>query len=117
MSTRPFRDDAHRDTALLKWLRREVNRDLRRWRSVRDQGSSVYPGQYTDLIADCKAKLALITWAEGWQKVRTSEYLQGHHVYARDTMLGYLDMVNAAVRRVAAGYSSRAGWRAEWEVR
>jgi hypothetical protein len=116
--TRPFRDEAHRDTAMLKWLRREVNRDLRYWRS---EPGALPHDRYHDLIEDCKAKLAMLSWAEHWQDVRTPEYIRDNYQPDRPdiqaTMLDHLHMVNGAMRKVAAGYRDRAGWRREWDVR
>jgi hypothetical protein len=118
MASRPFRDEAHRDVALLKWLRREVNRDLRYWRSV---PWPIPPGVRDGLIADAKAKLGMISWAERWQGVRTPEYIRDNYHDGRPdiqaAMLDHLQVINGMVRRVAAGYSGRAGWRREWDLR
>jgi len=114
---RPFRDELHRDAALLKWLRREVNRDLRYWRTE----LGILPAdRCTGLIDDCKAKLALLSWAERWQDVRTEKYARDHYYASRPdvaaTMEGNVRLIVHAVRRVAAGYRARDGWRPEWDV-
>jgi hypothetical protein len=59
--------DSRRMARLLKWLRREVNRDLREWRGHLKAGTGgALAGRLPDMIADCKAKLAMISWAESW---------------------------------------------------
>ena len=61
------RVDAASMARLLKWLRREVNRDLREWRGHLKAGTGApLAGRLPDLVADCKAKLAMIAWAEHW---------------------------------------------------
>ena len=103
--------EARECARLLKWLRREVNRDLREWRGHLKAGTGgPLAGRLPDLIADCKAKLAMIAWAESWQGVWTRE----GHQDIRWQMIEYLRFVMHGIRRVAVGYAGRPGWREEW---
>jgi hypothetical protein len=103
--------DRH-DRQLMKWLRREVNRDLRRWRS---------PYMCADLdeiafrVADCKAKLELLNWARGWQE--NLEYNQGYANMGPNVaahMAETMATIMFAVRKIAPGYRDREGWRDAW---
>ena len=106
--------EARRDTRLLKWLRREANRDLRYWRHSYDTG--LPPDRREQLIADCKAKLGLLTWAENWQAIREPGRLPAGRPDVQAAMTDHLKMVMAAVRRIAQGYRGRDGWRCEWDL-
>ena len=100
------------DKRLLKWLRREVNQDLRYWRS---EPGAIPLERYAQLVADCKAKLELIGWAESWQRVRGPDYVHPGRPDVQVALISDLRLTMAAVRRVAAGYKGRDGWREEWE--
>jgi hypothetical protein len=100
---------AIRDERLLKWLRREVNRDLRGWQAL--QADDAIAARQADLIADCNAKLGLIRWAISWQSVHENPYGPDR---VRATMLGELEMIMFSVRQIACGYASHEGWRKEW---
>jgi Family of unknown function (DUF6221) len=108
--------EARRDRRLLRWLRREVNQDLRHWR----YDLAMDPAWRARLIADCQAKRELLRWAEGWQEVRTLEYARAHYFSERPdveaTLLSGAQLIMAAVRRVAQGYRGRPGWRDEWDL-
>ena len=105
----PALDD---DTRLLRWLRREVNRDLRRWR---DPVMCAALDEITFRVADCKAKLELIRWAESWQRVRGPDYAPADRPDVQGAMIGKLEMIMHAVRYVAGGYRNREGYRPEWD--
>ena len=108
------RDDAAeaRECArLLKWLRREVNRDLRAWRALlKAGGCGPFAEHLPGLVDDAKAKLAMIAWAESWQGAWTNEY--GPDI--RWQIIDYLRYIMYGVRKVAAGYAGREGYREEW---
>jgi len=106
---------ARADRRLLTWLRREVNRDLRYWRH--DYDCEIPADRREQLVADCKAKLELIRWAENWQGVRDPDRDVPGRPDVRATLLSDLRFVMAAIRRVAAGYKGRDGWRGEWDLR
>lgn len=104
--------EAVRYARLLKWLRREVNRDLREWRGHLKAGTAgPLAERLPDLVADCKAKLAMIRWAESWQRVWDDEHY-GPDI--RWQMVEQLRFVMYGARKVAAGYAGREGWREEW---
>lgn len=107
--------EAVRCARLLKWLRREVNRDLREWRGHLKAGAAgPLADRLPDLVADCKAKLAMIAWAESWQNVWTEEYAvgsSGHDI--RPEMIERLRFVMYGIQKVAAGYTGREGYREE----
>jgi hypothetical protein len=94
---------------MLKWLRRQVNGDLRYWRHASRAGRF----RAADVVADCKAKLAMLTWADNWHHGSWEE--QPPPVSAH--MAAEQGLVMAAMRRVAAGYRHRPGWRPEWDLR
>lgn len=99
--------DAASVARLLKWLRREVNRDLREWRGHLKAGTGgPLTGRIPDLIADCKAKLVMIAWAEHWH----AGWLNPDYALVDRER----HMVMHGVRKVAAGYSNRDGYRGEW---
>jgi hypothetical protein len=102
------------DRRLLTWLRREVNQDLRYWRHE----ALVLPLERRErLTADCKAKLALLKWAERWAGIRDPGYdLPSGRPDVEAAMLGHLQVVMGCVRRLAQGYAGRPGWRSEWEL-
>jgi hypothetical protein len=99
------------DRRLLKWLRRQVNADLRKWRQASRDGSPDAPG----LVADCRAKLRLLRWADSWIRVRDPDYPNATDPRIRAVLRDDSVLVMAAVRYVAAGYRDRGGWRPEWE--
>lgn len=106
--------EAARCAALLKWLRREVNRDLREWRGhLTAAASGPLADRLPDLVADCKAKLAMIAWAESWQGTWTNEF---YGPDMRWEMIERLRYIMYGIRRVAAGYARREGWREEWGI-
>lgn len=101
------------DARLLKWLRREVNRDLREWRGYLRAGTGgSVAGRLPGLVLDCKAKLNLIRWAESWQVAYEKDRYRDDDM--RADMLALMQMSMHGVRKVAAGYSNREGWREEW---
>jgi hypothetical protein len=100
-----------RDKRLLKWLRRQVNADLRKWRQGARDGNPDAAG----LIADCKAKVKLLNFAESWMRVRDSDYDGTDDVRIRGELRAHSVMVIVAVRILAVGYRDRDGWRLEWE--
>lgn len=109
--------EARRDARLLRWLRREVNRNLRYWRAY---GGGLPDDRYRDLIADCKARLDMLTWAEHWAEVSSPgrEFPDpGGNGQVRGRMLSEAALVMAAMRRLAQGYRARDGWRGEWDLR
>lgn len=102
------------DQCLLRWFRREVNRDLRRWRAAsREPG----PGQAdaAERVADCKAKLELIHWAGSWQRVRDADHAYEGRPDVQAKLLSDLELIMHGVRALAAAYRDRAGWRDEFE--
>lgn len=103
--------EAVRYARLLKWLRREVNRDLRAWRGLlKAGGAGPFAGHLPGLVDDCKAKLRMIAWAESWQGVWTAE----HGPDIRPAMIEHLRYVMYGIRKMAVGYAGRAGYREEW---
>jgi hypothetical protein len=97
---------------LLKWLRREVNRDLRAWRALLKAGDSgPFAEHLPGLVDDARAKLVMIGWAESWQGTWTNEHY-GPDV--RWQMIEYLRYIMYGIRKVAAGYAGREGYREEW---
>lgn len=108
--------EAARDARLLKWARRQVNGDLREWRAHLKAGTTgPLAGRLPGLVADSKAKLRLISWAESWQRVRDPDHAcPDARVQAE--MLAHLSLVMYAVRYLAAGYDGRDGYREEWRT-
>ena len=99
---------------LLKWLRREVNRDLRAWRALLKAGDA---GPFTErlpgLVDDARAKLAMIAWAESWQGTWTNEHYRPD---MRWQMIEYLRYIMFGIRKVASGKAAREGYREEWRL-
>jgi hypothetical protein len=109
MTPRPFRDEVHCDTAMLAWLRRQVNADLRYWR----HGDHCIPaGRVEGLVADCKARLGMLANAEHWRSASWDDTPQ-----IADTMTMQRMLVMAMTRRAFYGYRGRDGWRSEWDYR
>jgi hypothetical protein len=101
------------EARLLKWLRRQVNADLRYWRS---EPGVLPPARYASLVADCKARLDMLRWAEDWARIREPGVLPDSD-RVRGEMLAHLALVMGAVRKLAQGYRDRDGWRDEWNTR
>jgi len=98
---------------LLKWLRREVNRDLRAWRGLLKAGDAgPFAEHLPGLADDARAKLAMIAWAESWQGAWTNEH---YGPDMRWQVIERLRYIMFGVRKVAAGYAHRAGYREEWK--
>jgi len=97
---------------MLRWLRRQVNGDLRYWRGVRATAGRDPAGRVEAVVADCMAKRDMLTWAEHWAESDWS-YSSPE---VRGQMLSHQGLVMAAMRRLAAGYRGRDGWRPEWEL-
>jgi hypothetical protein len=88
------------DGRMLKWLRREMNRDLRAARASGD----------ADRVAICKALLDVQSRAASWQGTRNDPY------YAR--IQQDADLVLALARRLAWGFRFREGYKwVAWEPR
>ena len=101
--------EAARCARLLKWLRREVNRDLRAWRGLLEAGDSgPFAEHLPGLVDDAKAKLAMIAWAESWH---VNWLNPDYELVDRERR-----MVRFSVRKVAAGYAAREGYREEWRL-
>jgi hypothetical protein len=105
------------DGRLLKFLRRQVSSDLRMWRELaRGEPDGPLATVLPDLIADCKAKLAVFRYAESWQKVHSEEYGTSYaERLERATMLAHLSLIMYTVRYLAPAYASRPGWHPERE--
>jgi hypothetical protein len=93
---------------MLKWLRRQVNGDLRYWR---------HAGLYLEnrrgqLIAGFKAQLSLLDSADHWRAACWDDQPSIKVEMESDRLL-YM----AVVRRAFAGYRGRPGWRDEWDYR
>lgn len=99
------------DKRLLKWARRQVNADLRKWRQAARDGNPDAPG----LIADCKAKLRLLNWADGWSRVREPDYDGSSDPRVRSALQSESALVIGSVRYLAQAWRGREGWRPEWE--
>lgn len=99
---------------LLLWLRREVNRDLTRFRSELKASSGGINATMAlnDRIADCQAKRALIRWALDWQERRYA----GSDLHFEVKMEGDREMIMYGIRYVALAYRNRAGYRDEWKI-
>jgi uncharacterized protein DUF6221 len=104
--------EAVRYARLLKWLRREVNRDLRAWRGLlKASDAGPFAEHLPGLVADAKAKLRMITWAESWQGVWTNEF---YGPDMRWVMVDYLRYIMYGIRKMSVGYAEREGYREEW---
>lgn len=90
------------DRALLKWLKRQANGDLRAARAAGD----------TDGIDRQKALLDLLRWADRWMDVRDKDYPGRPDVDA--ALRQDADMIMYGIRRLAYGYRHREGWRPAW---
>lgn len=104
-------------TRLLRWLRREVNRDLARHRrELKSVPAGCEAPDLRDRIADCHAKRELIRWAESWnERSAASAWDYADRPDVKAAMTGKLEMIMHAVRYVAGGYRHRAGYREEWD--
>ena len=99
------------DKRLLKWARKQVNADLRKWRQAARDGNP----DAADLIADCKAKLRLLNWAENWSRVREPDYDGSDDQRILAELQSNFTIVIAPVRYLAQAWRGRDGWRPEWE--
>lgn len=96
------------DTRLLGWLRKQVNHDLWAFRAA----------QQPQQAEVCKGILAVIRWAEAWHESQTEHQTAGDYPKrVQAEMDAYVRLVMSGVRRLASGYSSRPGWRKEWELK
>lgn len=98
--------ERRRDTAMLAWLRRQVNGDLRYWRHAGGERAA-------DVAADCKAKREMLTWAENWND---RDWSQDYPPQVASVMAIERLLVIGAMRRVARGYRHRPGWKPEWDL-
>lgn len=94
------------DRRLLKFTRRQVNQELRAWRKRTDFDTAA-------VIADCKARLRLLSWADSWMRPRERDYSEPRVTAA---MRAESELVLHGIRILAQAYKGRAGWRDEWEI-
>jgi hypothetical protein len=99
------------DKRLLKWSRRQVNADLRKWRQAARDGNP----DADALVSDCKAKLRLLNWADSWSRVRDPDYPNVSDERIRAELQSDFVLVMASVRFLAQSWRDREGWRSEWE--
>lgn len=84
--------EGRRDARMLRWLRRQVNQDLRYWRH-NYADCHLTQDRREQLVADCKAKLVLLSWADSWARVRGPGYGYPGRPEVQAAMLANLQLV------------------------
>lgn len=95
---------------LIRWVKREVNRDLTAFRKLYKFQPSL---SLADQIDDCLAKKQLIGWAESWAYGRTNNRYDPHIDYTLDREY---QMIIFALQYVTGAYCTRPGYQPEWQM-
>lgn len=87
---------------MAEFYRKRANEQLRVGRASGD----------TTSIADAKAKLQLLRWAESWMRGPRDTWPAGHVI--ADQMNRELSMIGFALRHLVRAYSEHPKFRPEW---